>query len=51
MRVCRIAGQGKIAAGKDGVTALAYNLGVLEHVLDSEGRTLPFAYAFVICVR
>ena len=49
--ISRIAGHGKSAAGKDGVASLAYDLGILEQVLDSEGRTLPFTHAFVICVR
>ena len=38
------------ATCEDGVALLANDDVVLEQVLDSEGRTLPFTHAFVICV-
>ena len=51
MGVGRIAWRGCTAPCKNGVAFLADYLVVVEEVLDGEWRSLPFAYAFVICVR
>ena len=50
MSVGRIARRRSRATSENGVALLAHYLVVLEEVLDSEWRSLPFAYALVVSV-